>query len=164
MAYLRSLEGFRKNPHVKIPPKSPPTNFQSLGIFKKQILFGKEFFHHFGPSFGFWPSRGPPPFSFPNWPFFFLPRWASAARSAQLATRRWHPARLPPPSRGDASSRTAFAPLHTRLTGGPTCHPSPLAPLELGRATTASRHSLRRPAPHLGMPPEPLLAPPSLPP
>jgi hypothetical protein len=32
--YLRSLEEFRKNPHVKIPPKSPCANFQSLGKFK----------------------------------------------------------------------------------------------------------------------------------
>jgi hypothetical protein len=43
LKYLRSLEDFKKNPHVKIPPKSPPTNFQSLAIFKNQILFGKEF-------------------------------------------------------------------------------------------------------------------------
>jgi hypothetical protein len=47
---LRSLEEFRKNPHVKIPPKSPSTNFQSLAIIKRQILFGKEFFIHFWPS------------------------------------------------------------------------------------------------------------------
>jgi hypothetical protein len=40
---LRSLEEFRKNPHVKIPPKSPYANFQSLGVFKNQFLFGKEF-------------------------------------------------------------------------------------------------------------------------
>jgi hypothetical protein len=40
---LRSLEEFRKNPHVKIPPKSPCANFQSRGIFKNQILFKKEF-------------------------------------------------------------------------------------------------------------------------
>jgi hypothetical protein len=32
---LRSLKEFRKNPHVKIPPKSPSTKFQSLGKFKK---------------------------------------------------------------------------------------------------------------------------------
>jgi hypothetical protein len=32
---LRSLEEFRKNPHVKIPAKSPSTNFQRLGKFKK---------------------------------------------------------------------------------------------------------------------------------
>jgi hypothetical protein len=38
---LRSPEEFMKNPHIKIPPKSPPTNFQSLCIFKKiQNLFG----------------------------------------------------------------------------------------------------------------------------
>jgi hypothetical protein len=40
---LRSLGEFTKNPHVKIPPKSPCANFQSLGIIKNQILFGKEF-------------------------------------------------------------------------------------------------------------------------
>jgi hypothetical protein len=41
---LRRLEEFRKNNHVKIPPKSPSTNFQSLGKFKNpffnlEILF-----------------------------------------------------------------------------------------------------------------------------
>jgi hypothetical protein len=46
---LRSLEEFRKNPHVKIPPKSPPTKFQSLAIIKIKFLFGKEFFFSFGP-------------------------------------------------------------------------------------------------------------------
>jgi hypothetical protein len=35
---LSSLEEFRKNPHIKIPPKSPCANFQSLGQFLK-ILF-----------------------------------------------------------------------------------------------------------------------------
>jgi hypothetical protein len=40
---LRSLEEFRKNPHVKIPPKSPSTNFQSLGKFKNLILIRKFF-------------------------------------------------------------------------------------------------------------------------
>jgi hypothetical protein len=46
---LRSLEEFRKNPHVKIPPKSP-TNFQSLGKFKNPILIQKfYFFLAFGP-------------------------------------------------------------------------------------------------------------------
>jgi hypothetical protein len=41
---LRSLEDFRKNSHVKIPPKSPSTNFQSLGKFKNPILIRKFFF------------------------------------------------------------------------------------------------------------------------
>jgi hypothetical protein len=35
---LRSLEEFRKNHHVKIPPKSPCANFQSLGKFKNPIF------------------------------------------------------------------------------------------------------------------------------
>jgi hypothetical protein len=41
---LRSLEEFRKNPHVKIPPKSASTNFQRLGKFKNPIFIRKEFF------------------------------------------------------------------------------------------------------------------------
>jgi hypothetical protein len=51
---LRSLEEFRKNPHVKIPPKSPSANFQSLGIFKNSIFIRKEIF------FKFWPIRPSP--------------------------------------------------------------------------------------------------------
>jgi hypothetical protein len=47
---LRSLEKFRKNPHVKIPPKSP-TNFQSLCILKNPIFIRKEFFLRI------WPTR-----------------------------------------------------------------------------------------------------------
>jgi hypothetical protein len=38
---FRGLEEFRKNPHVKIPPKSPSTIFQSLGKFKNPILIRK---------------------------------------------------------------------------------------------------------------------------
>jgi hypothetical protein len=41
---LRSLEEFRKNPHVKIPPKSPSTNFQSLAIIKKSIFYSEKNF------------------------------------------------------------------------------------------------------------------------
>jgi hypothetical protein len=59
LKYLMSLEEFRKNPHVKIPPKSPCANFQSLGIFKNLILFKKEFSSDFGPS-----GPAPPP----RWP------------------------------------------------------------------------------------------------
>jgi hypothetical protein len=38
---LRSLAEFRKNPHVKIPPKSPCANFQSLCIFKNQKFYSE---------------------------------------------------------------------------------------------------------------------------
>jgi hypothetical protein len=41
---LKSLEEFRKNPHIKIPPKSPCTNFQSLAIFKNLIFIPKRIF------------------------------------------------------------------------------------------------------------------------
>jgi hypothetical protein len=47
---LKSLEEFRKNPHIKIPPKSPSINFPSLGKFKIQILIQKSFFFTFGPA------------------------------------------------------------------------------------------------------------------
>jgi hypothetical protein len=38
---LGGLEEFQKNPHIKIPPKSHCTNFQSLGIFKNPIFIPK---------------------------------------------------------------------------------------------------------------------------
>jgi hypothetical protein len=41
---LRSIEEFRKNPHVKIPPKSSSTNFPSLGKFKNPIFIRKDLF------------------------------------------------------------------------------------------------------------------------
>jgi hypothetical protein len=47
---LRSLEEFRKNPHVKIPPKSPCANFQSLGKFKNLIFNSENNFFAFGPA------------------------------------------------------------------------------------------------------------------
>jgi hypothetical protein len=59
---LRSLEEFRKNPHVKIPTKSPSTNFQSLGKFKNLIFNSEIIFpcfrpdQHCGP-FGLWPNQ-----------------------------------------------------------------------------------------------------------
>ena len=46
---LRSLEEFRKNPHVKIPPKSSSTNFPSLGKFKIQFLFENIYSSDFSP-------------------------------------------------------------------------------------------------------------------
>jgi hypothetical protein len=46
---LRSLEEFRKNPHVKITPKSPSTNFPSLGKFKIQFLFERNYCSEFRP-------------------------------------------------------------------------------------------------------------------
>jgi hypothetical protein len=50
LKYLDSLEDFRKNPHVKIPPKSPCTIFQSSAKFKNQLKFEKNFFLNSGPA------------------------------------------------------------------------------------------------------------------
>jgi hypothetical protein len=47
---LRSLEEFRKNPHVKISHKSPSTNFQSLSKFKNPIFNLEILFPCFRPS------------------------------------------------------------------------------------------------------------------
>jgi hypothetical protein len=63
---LRSLEEFGKYPHVKIPPKSPCANFQSLGKFKNPIFNSEILFLLFQPGrpcgpLGHWPSR-------PRWP------------------------------------------------------------------------------------------------
>jgi hypothetical protein len=81
---LRSLEEFRKNPHVKIPPKSPSTNFQSLDKFKNPILIQKFIFSDF------WPGRpcSPPHLSAQSahWPC--RPPQAESARPA-------HPAHAP---------------------------------------------------------------------
>jgi hypothetical protein len=61
---LRSLEEFRKNPHVKIPPKSSSANFHAFVNSKKQFLIRKFFFLISArppPLFFFQHSRGPPP-------------------------------------------------------------------------------------------------------
>jgi hypothetical protein len=47
---LRSLEEFRKNLHLKIHPKSPSTNFQSLGKFKNPIFNSEILFLDFSPA------------------------------------------------------------------------------------------------------------------
>jgi hypothetical protein len=78
---LRSLGEFRKNPHVKIPPKSPSTNFQSLAKFKNPIFNSEILFPCFWPGrpygpLGLWPSRLPLASPLPQ---------AEAHRSAQAA-------------------------------------------------------------------------------
>jgi hypothetical protein len=66
---LRSLEEFRKNPHVKIPPKSPSKNFQSLGKFKNQIFNSEipfSLFSAWPPPY--FPAQPRPTSSLPVWP------------------------------------------------------------------------------------------------
>jgi hypothetical protein len=81
LKYLRSLEEFKKNTHVKIPPKSPCANFQSLGKFKNPIFNSRILFLHFWPDqpygpLGLWPSR-------PRWPL--SSRRPNPSLPAQLA-------------------------------------------------------------------------------
>jgi hypothetical protein len=49
LKYVDSPEDFRKNPHVKISPKSPCANFQSLGIYKNLIFIRKRTLLRFRP-------------------------------------------------------------------------------------------------------------------
>jgi hypothetical protein len=85
---LRSLEEFRKNPHVKIPPKSPSINFQSLGKFKDPIFNSEIPFPYFRPGrpcgpLGRWPSR-------PRWPLSSSAGHSpQAGRSRSARARHW---------------------------------------------------------------------------
>jgi hypothetical protein len=104
---LRSLEEFRKNPHVKIPPKSPSINSQILGKFKNLIFNSEILFSYFWPGrpcgpLGLWPSQpaglaalqaettpaGPPSprvgrvFTGIRFPFWFAPSELAASPSS----------------------------------------------------------------------------------
>jgi hypothetical protein len=88
LKYLRSLEEFRKNPHVKIPPNFPCANFESLGKFKNPIFNSKIFLLHFRPGYPYrptWLSAQPAP------PAPVIPQaeanYAGPSRSAHM--RRW---------------------------------------------------------------------------
>jgi hypothetical protein len=74
---LWRLEEFRKNPHLKIPPKYPCTNFQSLGKFKNSIFIPKRF------PLQIWPSRPSRPLAYSA----FRPSWPYRPNLAQLLTR-----------------------------------------------------------------------------
>jgi hypothetical protein len=130
---LRSLGEFRKNPHIKIPPKFPCANFQRLCIFKNPkfyseiILLSFRLIRRFGPAvahsffsnqqiFPPLPTRPRPPGwpsppSRPNRPpvVFFLPHRSQARRCHRSASRRLH-------GRPDASTgrekRPHLIPLH----------------------------------------------------
>jgi hypothetical protein len=78
---LRSLKNFRKNPHVKIPPKYPCANFQSLDKFKNPIFNSEILFLRFRPGrpcgpLDHWATR-------PCWPL--SPHGPNSTLPAQLA-------------------------------------------------------------------------------
>jgi hypothetical protein len=153
LKYLRSLEEFRKNPHVKILPRSPRANFQSLGIFKNLIFIRKGIF------FRFWPIRPSPARAnllrpaghrLPARPTRPKPCWRICRKAYSLRLCTLRQRRL---------LSLMSLPCGARLSAP---SPSPRWP------TVATSPRLLRP-PHAAqlhprMPPEPLLAPPSSPP
>jgi hypothetical protein len=132
---LRSLEEFRKNPHVKIPPKSPSLISQSRAIIKNQILFRKEFFLHIRPNRHSGEPTAPP---FPAGrarvlsPSRLARHWRICQKPSLLqvcAARRRRLLPLPPPSgpHPSAPSSTLRRPIPatppTHLTS--LAHPAP---------------------------------------
>jgi hypothetical protein len=153
---LRSLEKFRKNPHVKIPPKSPFTNFPSLGKFKIQFLFERNYsseFRPLGPAGWPNPPQPKPPAHSASQPA--SPRMPLAYFAEDVF---FFDSRLPSSAPSLSPLADAWAPLVSSFV-----HPAPADP---DCTATESRciRPLRTTTPHLEMPPEPLLAPQSLPP
>jgi hypothetical protein len=112
---LKSPEEFRKNPIIKIPHKSPPTNFQSLGIFKNPIFIPKRFFLQLSAQSAQQPAGPSGLLAQPT--FFFLLLHQNRARK-------------PPPPVG-------LMPPHGRPRPPPPkgknllCHPSFISPLNV---------------------------------
>jgi hypothetical protein len=140
---LRSLEEFRKNLHVKIPPKSPCANFQSHGILKIKFYSEKKFFScHIRPIHPFGPAAAHSFFSFQP----AAPLLPTRPRPLSRPARRWRPAELPPPHRKTPPATPLSPCLRARLTDGPHLSSLTSGTPELGRATTTSRRSPHRPA------------------
>jgi hypothetical protein len=103
---LRNLEEFRKNPHIKIPPKSPSTNFQSLGKFRYPIFNSEIIFPCIRPGqpcgpFGLWPSQ-PTGHAVPRRPKSL--RLAHPARASVASSQEIHfPFRFTPSRAGRLS-------------------------------------------------------------
>jgi hypothetical protein len=155
---LRSLEQFRKNPHVKIPPKSPCANFQNLGIFKNQILLRKEF----SPSLSAHPAFRPSLFFFNQTIFPPLPHKAAASwlaqptRTAQPATffflphrSRAHPA--PPAGLALSPGSTPTPPPEEKKMAASIPFNPPLIDAVSPSSITGNWHIQRRPMKALGL-------------
>jgi hypothetical protein len=114
LKYMRSLEEFRKNHCVQIPPKSPCANFHILGIFKNSIFNQKRNFLQLLAQSGQWPA-GPTGLSAhmaQQAVFFLLPHRSKA--------------RKPPPPAGRPCVAPMIGPgyLHRRENNGRITPPS----------------------------------------
>jgi hypothetical protein len=133
---LRSLEEFRKNPHVKIPPKSPSTNFQSLGKFKNPIFNSEILFPCFRPSrpcgrLGLRPSRLPLASPLPQAEAHRPAQAAQPARVVGVITEVRFllcftpsvsvPSLYPPLTHGSRVSVLSSPPLRPTPVGNPPC-------------------------------------------
>jgi hypothetical protein len=146
LKYLRSLGEFRKNPHVKIPPKSPCANFQSLGIFKNLIFYSKRNFLQISahpaqprPRRPAMPRRPPAPRSahsaqatlayLPKGVFSSTLRTPAQIASLSLVTAMWGPpvSSIPFPTPADRCRFSSSPPATPR-------HPAP--PSDAARAIT----------------------------
>jgi hypothetical protein len=147
---LRSLEEFRKNPHVKIRPKYSCANFQSLAIFKNLIFIQKGIF------FGFQPIRPSPA---PRWPA--LPRRPPTTRSAHSAQAAL--AHFPKGVFSSTLRTPAETPSLSHITAmwGPHVSPSPSSRRPIVAVSPRCLRPPRAAQLHPRMLPEPLLAPPS---
>jgi hypothetical protein len=162
LKYLRSLEEFRKNPHVKILPKFPCANFQSLVKFKNPIFNSKIFLLHFWPGYPYRPTR---PSAHPTPLAPLLPQaeasFAGPSRSAHA--RHWRICKNMFPSLVQAFHSRCLLSIHP-LTHGYHLSVSSSPPRRLTPAVSPSRHrSLRRPL-RASDAAEPLPPPPITPP
>jgi hypothetical protein len=134
---LRSLEEFRKNHHIKIPPKSPSTNYQSLGKFKNPIFNSEIPFSLFSARPTLRPTR---PLAQPaRWTHCpHRPKSSWPAPSWEIRFPFWF-----------APSEQAASPL-SLCQLGPSCqlHPSPPAARACPRCHRSPATD-RRPAPRL---------------
>jgi hypothetical protein len=165
LKYLRSLEEFRKNPHVKIPAKSPCANFQSLGIFKNSIFIRKGIFLRF------WPIQPSPAHAgplhlvghrIPARPTRSKPHWCicQKAYSLRLCALRQR-CLLSLTSLPCVARLSAPSPSPRRPTIAAS--PRPLWPPHAARPPTLrcqARSSLPALIPPLNSPPQPLIKPP----
>jgi hypothetical protein len=124
---LRSLEEFRKNPHVKIPPKSPSTNFQSLGKFKYPIFNSEITFFLISA----WPTLRP------TRPLAQLAHWPRRPHRPK-PSRPAHPAHASVASLREIRFPFWFAPSEPSASPSSLCQPGPSCQIH--------------PLPHVGRP------------
>jgi hypothetical protein len=149
---LTGLEEFRKNPHVKILPKSPCANFQSLGIFKNQILFRKEFSTSLLAHSAFRPSLFFLPANFPSPPPLGLDLPAGPAHPHGPTGHHLPPPAPTPGAHGAAPGRPRAAstvaptpPPEEKKTAASIPIISPITRRHFPSSITGNRHLQRRP-------------------